>query len=46
MVMYVLPEYKHHMVKTMREEYGDVEVTAMLMADLPEGVSFPADTEQ
>jgi len=46
MVMFVLPGYKHHMVKTMREEYGDVEVTPMMMSDLPEGVSFPADTDQ
>lgn len=46
MVSYVLPRLKHHVVKSMREEYGEVEVTPMTMADLPEGVSFPADTEQ
>ena len=45
-VAYVLPKYKHHLVKSMREEYGKVEVTPMMMADLPEGVSFPTDEAQ
>lgn len=45
-VAYVLPRLKHHAVKSMREEYGRVDVTPMSMSDLPEGVSFPADTEQ
>ena len=46
LVAYVLPRLKNHAVRSMREEYGEVEVTPMAMADLPEGVSFPADTEQ
>lgn len=46
LVAYVLPRLKNHAVRSMREEYGQVEVTPMMMADLPEGVSFPADTEQ
>lgn len=45
-VAYVLPKYKHQMVKSMREEYSEVEVTPMMMADLPDGVSFPAETDQ
>jgi hypothetical protein len=45
-VAYVLPRLKHHAVKAMREEYGQVDVTPMSMADLPAGVSFPAETEQ
>ena len=45
-VAFVLPRLKHHAVKSMREEYGEVEVTPMAMSDLPEGISFPAETEQ
>ncbi len=46
LVAYVLPRLKQYYAKSLREEYGDVEVTPMMMADLPEGVSFPADTDQ
>lgn len=41
MVVYVLPKLRHHAVRAMREEYGVVEVTPMMMVDLPEGVTFP-----
>jgi hypothetical protein len=46
LVAYVLPRLWRHAARSMQEEYGQVEVTPMAMADLPEGVSFPADTEQ
>lgn len=40
-VAYVLPEMRRTYVRSMSEEYGGtITVEPMMLADLPEGVSF------
>lgn len=40
-VAYVLPEMRRAYVRSMNEEYGTTaKVEPMMLADLPEGVSF------
>lgn len=34
---YVMPELRRFFVKSMIEEYGNVEVEGMMLADVPEG---------
>ena len=40
MIAYLLPKAKHAYVRSMMEEYGNATVEPMMMADLPEGVTF------
>jgi hypothetical protein len=35
---YVMPEFRRFFVKSMMEEYGNVEEEGMMLSDLPEGV--------
>ena len=41
MVAYCLPPVKHRYTRWMMEEYGNADVQAMLVADVPADVNIP-----
>lgn len=41
--VYVMPKYKRITSRSMAEEYGNVEVVGLSMADLPEDVVIPSE---